>query len=137
MAGSTIRAQIKLDGGRAFADDFKKAASAVSAANSELKYLDTELKKNGQSTDALAKKTEAVNKAWKAEQDTIDQLTQRIEELNSMTGVDTTEAMNQLTAELYKHKQAQAELGESIEETGDDFGDLADDIALAQATMEL
>ena len=136
MAGSTIRAQIKLDGGKAFADDFKKAASAVSAANSELKYLDTELKKNGQSTDALAKKTEAVNKAWKAEQDTIDQLTQRIEELNSMTGVDTTEAMNQLTAELYKHKQAQAELGDSLEETGEDFEDLADNIALAQVAMD-
>ena len=136
MAGSTIRAQIKLDGGRAFADDFKKAASAVSAANSELKYLDTELKKNGQSTEALAKKTEAVNKAWKAEQDTIDQLTQRIEELNSMTGVDTTEAMNQLTAELYKHKQAQAELGDSLEETGEDFEDLADNIALAQVAMD-
>ena len=136
MAGSTIRAQIKLDGGKAFADDFKKAASAVSAANSELKYLDTELKKNGQSTDALAKKTEAVNKAWKAEQDTIDQLTQRIDELNSMTGVDTTEAMNQLTAELYKHKQAQAELGDSLEETGEDFEDLADNIAFAQVAMD-
>lgn len=136
MAGSTIRAQIKLDGGKAFADDFKKAASAVSAANSELKYLDTELKKNGQSTDALAKKTEAVNKAWKAEQDTIDQLTQRIDELNSMTGVDTTEAMNQLTAELYKHKATQAELGESLEETGEDFEDLADNIAFAQVAMD-
>ena len=136
MAGSTIRAQIKLDGGKAFADDFKKAASAVSAANSELKYLDTELKKNGQSTDALAKKTEAVNKAWKAEQDTIDQLTQRIDELNSMTGVDATEAMNQLTAELYKHKAAQAELGESLEETGEDFEDLADNIAFAQVAMD-
>lgn len=136
MAGSTIRAQIKLDGGKAFADDFKKAASAVSAANSELKYLDTELKKNGQSTEALAKKTEAVNKAWKAEQDTIDQLTQRINELNSMTGVDTTEAMNQLTAELYKHKAAQAELGESLEETGEDFEDLADNIAFAQVAMD-
>ena len=136
MAGSTIRAQIKLDGGKAFADDFKKAASAVSAANSELKYLDTELKKNGQSTEALAKKTEAVNKAWKAEQDTIDQLTQRIDELNSMTGVDTTEAMNQLTAELYKHKAAQAELGDSLEETGEDFEDLADNIAFAQVAMD-
>lgn len=136
MAGSTIRAQIKLDGGKAFADDFKKAASAVSAANSELKYLDTELKKNGQSTEALAKKTEAVNKAWKAEQETIDQLTRRIDELNSMTGVDTTEAMNQLTAELYKHKQAQAELGESLEETGEDFEDLADNIAFAQVAMD-
>lgn len=136
MAGSTIRAQIKLDGGKAFADDFKKAASAVSAANSELKYLDTELKKNGQSTDALVKKTDAVTKAWKAEQDTIDQLTQRIDELNSMTGVDTTEAVNQLTAELYKHKAAQAELGESVEETGDDFGDLAENIAFAQVAMD-
>ena len=134
MAG-TIRAQIKLDGGQAFANDFKKAASAVSAANSELKYLDSELKKNGQSTEALSKKTEAVNKAWEAEQDTIDQLTRRIEELNSMTGVDTTEAVNQLTAELYKHKQAQNELGESVEQTGEDFGSLANDIAVAQTVL--
>jgi tape measure domain-containing protein len=137
MAGSTIRAQIKLDGGKAFADDFKKAASAVSAANSELKYLDSELKKNGQSTEALSKKTEAVNKAWKAEQETIDQLTSRIEELNSMTGVDTTEAVNRLTEELYKHKQAQNELGESVEQTGEDFGSLANDIAVAQTVLNV
>lgn len=136
MAGSTIRAQIKLDGGKAFADDFKKSAAAVSAANAELKYFDNELKKNGTSSDAAAKKNEALNKAFQAEQNTIDQLTQRIEELNNMTGVDTTEAVNQLTAELYKHKQAQAELGDTVEETGDDFEGLADDIALSQMTME-
>ena len=135
MAGSTIRAQIKLDGGKAFADDFKKSAAAVSAANSELKYFDNELKKNGASTEALAKKTEAVNKAFQAEQNTIDQLTRRIEELNNMTGVDTTEAVNQLTAELYKHKTAQAELGESVEETGADFDDFASDVAVAQVAL--
>lgn len=133
MAGSTIRAQIKLDGGKAFADDFKKSAAAVSAANSELKYFDNELKKNGASTEALAKKTEAVNKAFQAEQNTIDQLTRRIEELNNMTGVDTTEAVNQLTAELYKHKTAQAELGDQVDDTASDFTELADEVGASSA----
>lgn len=133
MAGSTIRAQIKLDGGKAFADDFKKSAAAVSAANSELKYFDNELKKNGASTEALAKKTEAVNKAFQAEQNTIDQLTRRIEELNNMTGVDTTEAVNQLTAELYKHKTAQAELGDQVDDTSSDFTELADEVGASSA----
>ena len=133
MAGSTIRAQIKLDGGKAFADDFKKSAAAVSAANSELKYFDNELKKNGASTEALAKKTEAVNKAFQAEQNTIDQLTQRIEELNNMTGVDTSEAVNQLTAELYKHKTAQAELGDQVDDTADDFSDFAEEVGASTA----
>lgn len=134
MANS-ISAQIRLEGGKTFANEFKTAASAVKATNSELSYLDGELKRNGNSSQLLAKRADAVGKAFEAEQKQIDLLNSRIEELNQMTGVDTSQAMNELTAELYKHKQAQAALGDSVEESGNDFQDFAQDIAVAQVVL--
>ena len=134
MANS-ISAQIRLDGGKTFANEFKTAASAVKATNSELSYLDGELKRNGNSSQLLAKRADAVGKAFEAEQKQIDLLNSRMEELNQMTGVDTSQAMNELTAELYKHKQAQAALGDSVEESGNDFQDFAKDIAVAQVVL--
>lgn len=134
MANS-ISAQIRLEGGKTFANEFKTAASAVKATNSELSYLDGELKRNGNSSQLLAKRADAVGKAFEAEQKQIDLLNSRIEELNQMTGVDTSQAMNELTAELYKHKQAQAALGDSVEESGNDFQDFARDIAVAQVVL--
>lgn len=135
MANS-ISAQIKLEGGKTFANEFKTAASAVKAANSELSYLDGELKKNGSSSQLLAKRAEAVGKAFEAEQHQIDLLNARMEELNQMTGVDTSQAMSELTAEVYKHKQAQSALGDSLEESGNDFDTFAKDVAVAQVVME-
>ena len=134
MANS-ISAQIRLEGGKTFANEFKTAASAVKATNSELSYLDGELKRNGNSSQLLAKRADAVGKAFEAEQKQIDLLNSRMEELNQMTGVDTSQAMNELTAELYKHKQAQAALGDSVEESGNDFQDFAKDIAVAQVVL--
>lgn len=134
MANS-ISAQIRLEGGKTFANEFKTAASAVKATNSELSYLDGELKRNGNSSQLLAKRADAVGKAFEAEQKQIDLLNARMEELNQMTGVDTSQAMNELTAELYKHKQAQAALGDSVEESGNDFQDFAQDIAVAQVVL--
>ena len=134
MANS-ISAQIRLEGGKTFANEFKTAASAVKATNSELSYLDGELKRNGNSSQLLAKRADAVGKAFEAEQKQIDLLNSRMEELNQMTGVDTSQAMNELTAELYKHKQAQAALGDSVEESGNDFQSFAQDIAVAQVVL--
>ena len=136
MAGSNIEAKIKLDGGKSFAQDFKDASAAVKAANAELKYFDAELKKNANNADAQAKKTEAVTKAYDAEQRVINSLAAQIDELNQKTGDDTERAVSKLTAELYKHKQAQAELGGTVEDTGDDFKQYASDVAIAQVSLE-
>lgn len=100
---SSISAQIKLEGGKQFANDFKTAASAVKSANSELKYLDNTLERNGKSTDTLSQKMNSLSKAMEAEKQTIDTLRQRMSELEQMTGVDTTQAVNNLNTELYKH----------------------------------
>lgn len=135
MAGSTIKAKVELDGGQKFAEDFRKASTAVKATNSELRYLDAELKKNGTSTELVTRKNEALAKAWKQEQDAIDALTGQIEELQKQTGEDTTQAVSKLTAELYRHKKAQAELGQSVEETGNDFDGFASDVAIAQVAL--
>ena len=136
MAGSNIEAKIKLDGGKSFAQDFKDASAAVKAANAELKYFDAELKKNANNAEAQAKKTEAVTKAYDAEQRVINTLTAQIQELNQKTGDDTERAVSKLTAELYKHKQAQTELGGTVEDTGNDFKQYASDVAVAQVSLE-
>ena len=133
MAGAVIRAQIKLEGGKAFADDFKKAASEVKRTNAELGYFTTALDKNGKSQDALANKTKAMDSAFQAEQKVIDTLTTRIEELSNMTGVDTTQAVDELTAELYKHKTAQAELGDQVDDTTEDFNEFGTQVGISSA----
>lgn len=133
MAGAVIRAQIKLEGGKAFADDFKKAASEVKRTNAELGYFTTALDKNGKSQDALANKTKAMQSAFDAEQKVIDTLTTRIEELSNMTGVDTTQAVDELTTELYKHKTAQAELGDQVDDTTEDFNEFGTQVGISSA----
>lgn len=133
MAGAVIRAQIKLEGGKAFADDFKKAASEVKRTNAELGYFTTALDKNGKSQDALANKAKAMDSAFQAEQKVIDTLTTRIEELSNMTGVDTTQAVDELTAELYKHKTAQAELGDQVDDTTEDFNEFGTQVGISSA----
>ena len=133
MAGAVIRAQIKLEGGKAFADDFKKAASEVKRTNAELGYFTTALDKNGKSQDALANKTKAMDSAFQAEQKVIDTLTTRIEELSNMTGVDTTQAVDELTAELYKHKTAQAQLGDQVDDTTEDFNEFGTQVGISSA----
>ena len=132
MAGA-IRAQIKLDGGKAFADDFNKAASAVKSANAEMGYFNTALEKNSKDQQAAADKAKAVQSAFDAEQNVIDALTKRIEELSKMTGVDTTQAVDELTAELYKHKAAQAQLGDQVDDTTTDFSEFGKEIGVASA----
>ena len=134
MAGS-IRAQLKLEGGREFANEFKNAASAIKSANAELGYFTTELKANGKSQDALQGKTKAMQSAFDAEQKIIDSLTKRIEELKNMTGQDTTQAVDELTAELYKHKTAQAQLGDQVDDTTEDFDEFGRQIGVSSAVM--
>lgn len=133
MAAGTISAQIKLEGGREFANDFKNAASAVKSANSELNYFTTALNKNSNSQDAAAGKTKALQNAFNAEQKVIDSLTARIEELNNMTGQDTTRAVDELTAELYRHKTAQAQLGDQVDDTTEDFSEFGREVGVASA----
>ena len=135
MAGGAIRAQIKLEGGSAFANDFKNAASAIKSANAELGYFTTELKKNGNSQDALQGKTKALQNAFDAEQNVIDSLTNRIEELSNMTGQDTTRAVDELTAELYKHKTAQAQLGDQVSDTTQDFAGFGNEVGVSFALV--
>ena len=125
MAGAVIRAQLRLEGGNAFKQDFEKAASAVKKANAEVGYFTSALDKNGKSQEALAGKTKALDDAFEAEQKVIDRITARIQELSEMTGVDTTQAVDELTAELYKHKKAQAELGDQVDDTTEDFQEFA------------
>ena len=134
MAGS-IRAQIKLEGGKEFANEFNHAASAIKSANAELGYFTTELKANGKSQDALQGRTQALQNAFQAEQNVIDSLTKRIEELNNMTGQDTTQAVDELTAELYKHKAAQAQLGDQIDDTTQDFSEFGKEVGTTSALV--
>lgn len=133
MAGATISAEVKLDGGKSFKEQLKESALAVKAANTELAYFSAELKKNGNSQDALRGKIDAQNKAFEQEQKVIDLLTRQIEELATTEGQDATAEIDRLTAELYKHKTAQAQLGDQVDDTTDDFSEFATQVGLSSA----
>lgn len=134
MAGSIV-AKIQLEGGKAFVKEFKDSATQVKAAKAELAYYDAEIKKNGASSELLAKRTAAATKAFNAEQSQVDILTKTMESLSEKTDKDTTRSMNELSAELYRHKQAQADLGVSVQQSGDDMEDFASKVAKAQVIM--
>lgn len=133
--GTAIQAKVQLDGGTAFKNEMKASAAAIKATNAELAYYQAELKKSGTNEEALKGKTSALSKAWQQEQQAIDLLNAQIEKLNQNTEQDSTEAINKLTTELYKHKAAQAALGDSVDDSSQDFTEFADKVAKAQVIM--
>ena len=133
--GTAIQAKVQLDGGTAFKNEMKASAAAIKATNAELAYYQAELKKSGTNEEALKGKTNALSKAWQQEQQAIDLLNAQIEKLNQNTEQDSTEAINKLTTELYKHKAAQAALGDSVDDSSQDFTEFADKVAKAQVIM--
>lgn len=116
MAGATIRAQIKLEGGRAFADDFDKSAAAIKSANTQIKYFTNEVERNGRSDDALIGKLKALKSAYDEEGRVIENLRNRIQEVSNMEG-DNEKVLSNLTTELYRHKDAQDQLQTEMDQT--------------------
>ena len=120
MAGATIRAQVKLEGGRAFEQDFNKSAAAIKSANTQIKYFSNEIDRNGKSQNSLVSKMTALKSAYDAEGQAIERIKARLEEVKNMEG-DNEVAISGLTTELYKHKDAQDQLQSEMDQTEEEL----------------
>lgn len=141
---ATVSTKIEVEGAGAFKKNFQEASMAVKAANSELKYFSDELNRTGKTEQNFTNQQKALEKAIKAEADAIAVLEEKIAQVSEKGGKDAEKQIDRLTSELYKHKNAQADLqhqmdtlGDQAEETGNQFGtDMADDIAKATVILE-
>ena len=141
---ATVSTKIEVEGAGAFKKNFQEASMAVKAANSELKYFSDELNRTGKTEQNFTNQQKALEKAIKAEGDAISALEEKIAKISEKGGKDAEKQIDRLTSELYKHKNAQADLqhqmdtlGDQAEETGNQFGtDMADDIAKATVILE-
>lgn len=126
---ASVSTKLEVSGSQQFKKDFKEAANAVKTANSELKFFSNELARNGASADALKNKLNSLNKAYDAESVAVEKLQQRLDEL-SKDGKENSTEFVKLTSDLYKHKDAQAQLEADIRKTTDaldKFGTEADE----------
>lgn len=114
---ASVSTKIAVEGAAKFKDDFKSAGQAVKSASAELKYFSNELTRTGASEDALNNKAKALEQAFRAEQEAIDLLQNRIDQLNQTTGGEAVDEINKWTTELYKHKDAQAQLQNELTAT--------------------
>ena len=114
---ASVSTKIQVEGASKFKQDFKDASQAVKSASAELKYFSNELTRTGASEDALKNKISALNTAFKSESDAVNLLQERIDFLNQTMGADATAEVNRLTTELYKHKDAQAQIQSELTST--------------------
>ena len=114
---ASVSTKIQVEGASKFKQDFKDASQAVKSASAELKYFSNELTRTGASEDALKNKISSLNNAFQSEQNAIDMLQDRISKLSQMTGEEAVNETNKWTTELYKHKDAQAQIQAEISET--------------------
>lgn len=141
---ATVSTKIEVEGAGAFKKNFQDASLAVKSAKAELTYFSDELNRTGKTEANFTNQQKALEKAMKAESDAVALLEEKIAKLAEQGGASAERQMTRLTGELYKHKNAEAELqhqldtlGDQAEETGNQFGsDMADDIAKATVILE-
>lgn len=141
---ATVSTKIEVEGAGAFKKNFQDASLAVKSAKAELTYFSDELNRTGKTEANFTNQQKALEKAMKAESDAVALLEEKIAKLAEQGGASAERQMTRLTGELYKHKNAEAELqhqldtlGDQAEETGNQFGsDMADDLAKATVFLE-
>jgi tape measure domain-containing protein len=116
---------MQVNGAAKFKQDFKDASQAVKSASAELKYFSNELTRTGASEDALKNKISSLNNAFQAEQNAIDMLQDRIAKLSQETGEGAVVETQKWTAELYKHKDAQAQIQSELASTENELRDFS------------
>lgn len=113
---ASVSTKVEVQGAKQFSNDFKESARAVKSASAELKFFSNELNRNGASADALKNKLNSLNKAFDSEGDAIAKLESRLKVLAD-NGAENTDEWVKWTTELYKHRDAQAQIQSEIQDT--------------------
>lgn len=120
MAG--FGSSIKLDGESEYQRALKQINQSLREVGSEMKIVSSSFDKNDKSTQAMAQKSEVLNKALEQQKSKLSVLTQKYNEMNATYGKNST-AQQQLTAELTKEKSKLEEIGNALGKTSKEYQD--------------
>lgn len=118
MAG--FGSSIKLDGESEYQRALKQINQSLREVGSEMKIVSSSFDKNDKSTQALAQRSDALNKALEQQQAKLSVLTQRYNEMNATYGKSST-AQKELTAELTREKAKLDEIGSTLGKTSKEY----------------
>ena len=119
---SGFGSSIKLDGESEYQRALKQINQSLREVGSEMKVVSSSFDKNDKSTQAMAQRSEVLNKALEQQKSKLSVLTQKYNEMNATYGKNST-AQQQLTAELTKEKAKLDEIGSTLGKTSKEYQD--------------
>ena len=120
MAG--FGSSIKLTGESEYQRALKQINQSLRETSSEMKIVSSSFDKNDKSTQAMAQRSEVLNKTLEQQKAKLSVLTQKYNEMNATYGKNST-AQQQLTAELTKEKAKLDEIGSTLGKTSKEYQD--------------
>jgi len=118
MAG--FGSSIKLEGESEYQRALKQINQSLKEVGSEMKVVSSSFDKNDKSTQAMAQKSEVLNKALEQQQAKLSVLTKKYNEMNATYGKNST-AQKELTAELTKERAKLDEIGNTLGKTSKEY----------------
>jgi phage-related protein len=118
MAG--FGSSIKLTGESEYQRALKQINQNLREVSSEMKVVSSSFDKNDKSTQAIAQKSDVLNKKLEEQKNKLSVLTQKYNEMNATYGKNST-AQQQLTNELTKEKSKLEEIGATLGKTSKEY----------------
>lgn len=118
MAG--FGSSIKLDGESEYRRALTQINQSLREVGSEMKVVSSSFDKNDKSAQAMAQRSETLNKALEQQQAKLSVLTQKYNEMNATYGKNSN-AQKELTAELTREKAKLDEIGSTLGKTSKEY----------------
>ena len=120
MAG--FGSSIKLEGESEYQRALKQINQSLREVGSEMKIVSSSFDKNDKSAQAMAQRSDVLNKKLEEQKNKLSVLTQKYNEMNNTYGKNST-AQKELTAELTKEKAKLEEIGNTLGKTSKEYQD--------------
>ena len=118
MAG--FGSSIKLTGESEYQRALKQINQSLREVGSEMKIVSSSFDKNDKSTQAMAQKSDVLNKKLEEQKNKLSVLTNKYNEMNATYGKNS-QAQKELTAELTKEKAKLDEIGNTLGKTSKEY----------------
>ena len=119
---SGFGSSIKLQGESEYQRALKQINQSLREVGSEMKIVSASFDKNDKSTQAMAQRSDVLNKKLEEQKNKLSVLTQKYNEMNNTYGKNST-AQKELTAELTKEKAKLDEIGNTLGKTSKEYQD--------------
>ena len=119
---SGFGSSIKLNGESEYQRALKQINQSLREVSSEMKVVSSSFDKNDKSTQAIAQRSEVLNKKLEEQKNKLSVLTQKYNEMNNTYGKNST-AQKQLTEELTKERAELERIGNTLGKTSKEYQD--------------